>query len=138
MAFEGQAAMQLEGLAQRHGPVPADLSLFTVSDDLELDLTPLVHRLAGARDAGFGAAFFHATLIAALAEWIAQAAARERIAVVAGGGGCFLNAILDAGLASALAHRGLTFVQAQAAPPNDGGLALGQAWVGRRFLDRSI
>ena len=136
MAFEGQAAMRLEGLAQRHGTVPADPSLFAVSDDLELDLAPLVHRLAGARDAGFGAAFFHATLVAALTEWIAQAAARHRLSVVAAGGGCFLNAIVSGGLRAALARRGLALLEAQAAPPNDGGLALGQAWVGRLTLDR--
>jgi hydrogenase maturation protein HypF len=129
--------MHLEGLAQRHGPVPADLSLFSVSAELELDLTPLVPRLAGARDPAFGAAFFHSMLIAALAEWIAQAAARHDVNVVAAGGGCFLNAIIATGLRNALAHRGLTLLQAQAAPPNDGGLALGQAWVGRRILERN-
>ena len=134
MAFEGQAAMRLEGLAQRHGAVPADPALFAITPDLVLDLTPLVHRLAGARDAGFGAAFFHATLTAALAEWIAQAAARHRLSVVAAGGGCFLNAIVSGGVRAALARRGLTLLDAQAAPPNDGGLALGQAWVGLQTL----
>ena len=137
MAFEGQAAMRLEGLAQRHGTVPAEPSLFAISGDLELDLMPLVHRLAGARDAGFGAALFHATLTAALAEWVAQAAARHRLSMIAAGGGCFLNAIVSGGLRAALARRSLTLLEAQAAPPNDGGLALGQAWVGRQTLERT-
>ena len=50
-AFEGQAAMLLEGLAERHGAVAADPSLFAITADDELDLAPLVARLADERDA---------------------------------------------------------------------------------------
>jgi len=50
---------------------------------------------------------------------------------VACGGGCFLNAILARGLRSALTRRGITMLEASAVPPNDGGLALGQAAVAR-------
>ncbi|MCC7215310.1 MAG: carbamoyltransferase HypF [Burkholderiales bacterium] len=136
MSFEGQAAMRLEGIAQRHGSVPADEALYAISADGELDLTPLAARLADERDAGFGAALFHATLVAALAEWIAAAAARYALATVAAGGGCFLNAIVSGGLRAALAHRGLALLEAQAAPPNDGGLALGQAWLALQSRER--
>ena len=58
-----------------------------------------------------------------------QAARNLGLAEVAGGGGCFLNTILARGLHAALAQRGLCLLQARAVPPNDGGLALGQAWV---------
>jgi hydrogenase maturation protein HypF len=129
MAFEGQAAMLLEGLAERHGPVAADPSLFAITADNELDLAPLVPVLAAERYAGYGAALFHSTLVAALAEWVARAAIAEGIATVAGAGGCFLNAILARSLRAALAIRGITLLEARAVPPNDGGLALGQAWV---------
>ena len=134
MSFEGQAAMRLEGVAQRHGSVPADDTLYALMPGGELDLTPLAARLADERDTGFGAALFHATLVAALAEWIAAAAVRHGIRTVAAGGGCFLNAIVAGGLRSALAHRGLVLLEAQAAPPNDGGLALGQAWLALQSL----
>jgi hydrogenase maturation protein HypF len=50
---------------------------------------------------------------------------------VACGGGCFLNAILARGLRAALARRGIAMLEAAAVPPNDGGLALGQAVVAR-------
>ena len=90
------------------------------------------------RDAGRGAALFHATLVSALADWVARAARAQQLGTVACGGGCFLNALLAGGLQRELAARGLTMLQAQAVPPNDGGLSLGQAWValaGRhRFL----
>ncbi len=137
MAFEGQAAMQLEGLAQRYGPVPGDRALYVVNDDNELDLTPLVHRLADERDAGYGAALFHATLVAALAEWVGRAAAARGLTTIAAGGGCFLNAILADGMRAALTRKGLALLEAQAVPPNDGGLALGQAWIGMQLLRRN-
>ncbi|HET9764541.1 MAG TPA: carbamoyltransferase HypF, partial [Casimicrobiaceae bacterium] len=129
MAFEGQAAMLLEGLAQQHGSVAADRTLFSIRPRNELVLDALYARLADERDAGYGAALFHATLIAALAEWVARTADALDITLVACGGGCFLNAILARGLRSALAARGIAMLEAMAVPPNDGGLSLGQAWV---------
>jgi len=128
-AFEGQAAMLLEGLAEAHGAVAALPSLFAITAANELDLAPLAARLADERDAAFGAALFHATVIAALAAWVVRAARRQGLATVACGGGCFLNAILARGLRDALAAAGIAMLEAQAVPPNDGGLSLGQAWV---------
>jgi hydrogenase maturation protein HypF len=133
MAFEGQAAMRFEGLAEAHGAVAAEPGLFVIDADLVLDLTPLAMRLAGVDDAGCGAALFHAVLIEALAEWVDAAARRVGLATVACGGGCFLNAILARGLRAALARRGIEMLEAAAVPPNDGGLALGQAAVARHL-----
>ena len=132
MAFEGQAAMLLEGLAERHGAVDAEPALATIDADNQLDLGALALRLACETDAGRGAALFHATLVAALADWVARAADAQQAPTVACGGGCFLNALLAGGLRRALAARGITLLQAQAVPPNDGGIALGQAWVARQ------
>jgi hydrogenase maturation protein HypF len=136
MAFEGQAAMLLEGLADRHGAVASAGEFFRIDDEGTLDLAPLITRIADERDAGYGAALFHATVIAALAAWVARAADSTGLRAVALGGGCFLNAILSTGLAQALAARNLTVLEARQAPPNDGGLALGQAWVAMNALGR--
>ncbi len=136
MAFEGQAAMLLEGLAAAHGAVAPDATGYAIGAAGELDLTPLLARLADEGDAGFGAALFHATLVAALAEWIAVAAAKHGLREVAAGGGCFLNAVLARGLRAALAQRGIALLEAEQAPPNDGGLGLGQAWVARHVLSK--
>ncbi|MBK9681812.1 MAG: carbamoyltransferase HypF [Betaproteobacteria bacterium] len=129
MAFEGQAAMLLEGLAEAHGPVAAEPALYGIDAGNQLDLTALALRLADESDAGRGAALFHATLVSALADWVARAAGAQQLRTVACGGGCFLNALLAGGLQRELAARGLTLLQSQAVPPNDGGLSLGQAWV---------
>lgn len=133
-AFEGQAAMQLEALAAAHGPVAADRSLWRITPEATLDLLPLAERLAATPDAACGAALFHATLVQALAAWASEAARREGLAAVALGGGCFVNAILSEGLRRALGARGLTVLEARAAPANDGGIALGQAWAALQEL----
>jgi hydrogenase maturation protein HypF len=135
MAFEGQAAMLLEGLAAAHGPVAPAPTLFELNAANELDLTPLLAHLAAERHPGYGAALFHATLVAALAEWVARAAREQQLTTVACGGGCFLNALLARGLRDALAARGLTMLEAQQVPPNDGGLSLGQAWVALQWTN---
>jgi hydrogenase maturation protein HypF len=129
MAFEGQAAMLLEGLADAHGAVVAEPGTVRLDDHGRLDLEPLIVQLAEEPDAARGAARFHATLVWALAEWAARAAVAHGLTVVACGGGCLLNAIVAQGLRRELGARGLTMLEAQDVPPNDGGIALGQAWV---------
>jgi len=131
-AYEGQAAILLEGLAENHGPVAPLAAGYVIAPDGTLDLAPLLNRLADqsdARAAGFGAALFHATLAQALAQWVLLAAAKTGIRCVALGGGCFLNAILAAALRHELESKDIDVLEARQVPPNDGGLALGQAWV---------
>jgi hydrogenase maturation protein HypF len=135
-SFEGQAPMLLEGLAAGHGAVRPLADGFRVDADGRLDLLPLAQALLDARSAGYGAALFHATLVEALAAWAASAACRAGVGTIAFGGGCFLNAILTTGLRARLAADGFEVIEARQAPANDGGLALGQAWVGRHALAR--
>jgi len=130
-AYEGQAAMLLEGLADRHGAVAPLAGGWTMSDDGILDLLPLLGALADIDDAAYGAALFHATLVAALTEWMSVAARRTGVSTFALGGGCFMNRILATHLRAGLERLGLTVLEARQAPPNDGGLALGQAAVAR-------
>ena len=133
MAYEGQAAMQLEALAARHGRTELADGLYRIDDGV-LDLLPLLERLADEQDAAAGAALFHSTFAAALAAWAAEAARHEGLNAVALGGGCFLNRLLGTQTAALLRARGLTVLTAVQAPPNDGGISLGQAWVAQGRL----
>ena len=130
-AYEGQAAMLLEGLADRYGRVDAMEGGFVLGHGNVLDLSPLLDRLADERDIGFAAARFHATLVEGVAQWAIAAAQAAGLRRVAFGGGCFLNRILSAVLRWRLESAGLEVLEALQAPPNDGGLSLGQAWVGQ-------
>lgn len=133
-SFEAQAAMRLEGLAERGGLPAKPPRLHRIDTANVLDLSPLLRRLADGMAPAEGAALFHACLIEALADWAAQAARRHGLRRVACGGGCLQNAILARGLHAALGKRGLSMLQARLAPAGDGGLALGQAWVAQRHF----
>jgi len=127
--YEGQAAMELEALAHRHGPVSPLADGFHLGDDGVLDLLPLLTWLADGAEPGAGAACFHATLALALSEWLRWGGEQTGIQHVALGGGCFLNRLLTMQLRARLDAMGWRIFTAQQAPPNDGGLSLGQAWV---------
>ncbi len=127
-SFEGQAAMLLEGLAARQGTVEPLVDGWRIHAG-QLDLRPLLLALVDDGDASRAAALFHATLAAALVGWVADAAERTGIETVVAAGGCLLNRILATALREGLSARGLRLLEAQALPPNDGGLSLGQAWV---------
>ncbi|MBE0622127.1 MAG: carbamoyltransferase HypF [Burkholderiales bacterium] len=128
-SYEGQAAMLLEGLAEAHGPAAPLPGGYRIEADGTLDLLPLLAHLAGQKDQACGAAVFHATFAAALADWVGEASARSGVRNVALGGGCFVNRILAMSLRRHLQAAGLAVFEARLVPPNDGGLALGQAAV---------
>lgn len=138
-SFEGQAAMLLEGLAERAWPQPplAEAYLLRRAENgqLILDLLPLLADIADALDASIAAARFHATLAEALASWVRAAVDGSDIATVVLAGGCLLNAILSRELRAQLACSGINVLTAQALPPNDGGISLGQAWVALNSLE---
>ena len=128
--YEGQVAMELEGLAAAHGPVSPLVGGFVLRNGV-LDFSPLLPVLLDCDDVSRGAALFHATLAAGLAEWALAAVDREKVAKIAVGGGCAMNAVLMSMLRRRLEGTGVALFEARQAPPNDGGLALGQGWVAR-------
>jgi hydrogenase maturation protein HypF len=130
-SYEGQAAMELEALVGTPKSLPAGYRIV----DRILDFRPLLEALlAPGMDARTGAELFHGTLIAGLAEWIAQSAVPQGQRNIVLGGGCLMNRVLAEGLAGALRNRDLVSWLPRAVPANDGGLALGQAALARAHL----
>ncbi len=118
-SFEGQAAMELEALAEPG----AQAYPFRVAGGV-IDWTPMIDPLARDRDDPARASSrFHATLVAMIV------AASADAPVVALTGGCFQNARLAEDAIAALRERGKDVLLPELAPPNDGGIALGQAWL---------
>lgn len=123
--------MLMEGLAQRYGDtLPLDQGWRIEAGCL--DLLPLFAALCDERNAERGAALFHATLAAALVDWLRVVAPGEK--AVAGSGGCFLNEVLVRALRARLGAQGVRLIEARQVPPNDGGLAVGQAWIALQHL----
>jgi hydrogenase maturation protein HypF len=138
MEMDAEAAIKLEQAATRRIEAdgwPRAMAGGWRLDGGVLDLRPLLGELAGQRDAEQGAALFHATLVAALAEWTARACAAAGIETVVLGGGCFFNRLLSAGLRRELEALGLRVLAPIKLVPGDAGLALGQAWVALHVLE---
>ena len=129
-AFEGEAAMRLEGLAT----APTVLTGGWHIDVGVLDFLPLLGRLADGIAPAAGAALWHGTLVSGLVEWAAAAARAHDLDQVALSGGCFPNKLLTEGVAAGLRAHGIEPLIARAVPPNDGGLSLGQAFVAASAL----
>jgi hydrogenase maturation protein HypF len=128
--FEAQAAIDLQTLAQQHGLVTPMQDGWHILENGVLDFAPLLGLLVDCRDAAYGAALFHATLAAGLADWVVRAAGAQNISRIALGGGCFHNGILLSALSVHLEKSGLQVLTAQLMQPNDSAISLGQAWVG--------
>jgi hydrogenase maturation protein HypF len=136
--FEAEAAIALERLAAEYLAAhaePAIDGLWQIRPDGVLDLLPLLTRLFELADGGRsaeGAALFHLTLAAALADWIERQSTTLPVLL---GGGCFANRLLSARLTQRLTAKGLAVFSAQAVSCGDAGLALGQAWVAAHWRD---
>lgn len=123
-AFEGEAPMALECLVQRPRVEPAGFRL----EAGVLDFTPLLARLIDLAPA-IGADLFHGTLIAGMADWVAEAAGTTGIRRVVLSGGCFFNRVLTKGLVAALGERNIVALRPIQLTPGDGAISLGQAWA---------
>lgn len=139
MEFEAQAAIALEQHAtayiETHGwPAPLEGG-WHIESGGELDLLPLLGALSVEPDTGYGAALFHATLLAALLHWVARAAEATGIERLACGGGCFFNKLLVAGLKEKVPAAGLELLLPRRLLPGDTAISLGQAWVAIYHLE---
>jgi len=129
--FEAQLAMALEARASGSQPGWP----FTL-DTHELDLRPmwraLVADLLDGVDAATLAARFHSTIASASVAMTRQVLSQVGRMPVILSGGCFANARLTAEVVAGLSD--LDVRLPRRAPPGDGGLALGQAYVAAALL----
>jgi hydrogenase maturation protein HypF len=131
--YEGQAAIELEGLAESAadfgGPRPS-LPL-TVRADGVIDPATLVQTIVSALRAGTPPALLAAAFHEAVADTVAQvvAAVAGAVRLVGLTGGVFQNVLLLQACRNRLRGAGFEVLTHHAVPPNDGGLALGQAAV---------
>jgi hydrogenase maturation protein HypF len=131
--YEGQAAVELEGCvtAGEHSPYP--LPLVREAGRAVLDGRALIRAVADDLAAGVPpgvvAARFHAGVAEATAEACAELAGLHGLETVVLSGGVFQNRTLLERSSALLAARGLRALVPERLPPNDGGIAYGQAAV---------
>jgi hydrogenase maturation protein HypF len=129
VGYEGEAAMDLEDIATADAapyPLPVD-------DQGIVDWRPMLQALLDdPGDPDRAASRVHASLVA-LAVSLAERGDARRVAL---SGGCFANRILAEGATAGLLERGIAVLLPEQVPPGDGGLSLGQLWVGAHALGR--
>lgn len=134
--FDGQAAMALEALAEsaeQPTRLPPVALLRFAAGPVQLECSDLLHGLSEGRRNGDDAAAlalgFHASLAGAVADLCAelrQCHGHERVVL---SGGVFQNRLLTEMVYTRLTQVGFAVFVHRLVPPNDGGIALGQAAI---------
>jgi len=122
--YEGEAGLRLEAEAMKHGPAePYPLPW----SELQADWRPMVLQINDELRSGVTAPVISARFHETLAAWVTEVALKTGAPRVALSGGCFQNAWLTQRCAERLQAAGIGVFVQQRVPPNDGGIALGQA-----------
>jgi hydrogenase maturation protein HypF len=136
MTYDGQPAIRLEAAARRHaGGPPPKLNAFRAEEReglLVVDWRPLFaldRDLVRLGDPAALAVAFHAAVAAAAERMVSYALQCTAWRAVALSGGVFMNRVLNDLLAVRLERLGVELLLHRQTPPNDGGIALGQAVV---------
>jgi hydrogenase maturation protein HypF len=109
---------------------------------IEIDLSPLVRRIVRRAQQGVAAddlaMLFHETLAAAWESAVAKAAQSTGLNTIALSGGVFCNELFGDLLETRLQRRGLRVLRHRQIPPNDGGIAFGQAAVAAARISKGL
>jgi hydrogenase maturation protein HypF len=135
VSYEGQAAIELEALAATAPGTDAAGATYPLPLAAGAVLDACVTIAAVARDLGAGvppavvAARFHRAVARATASACARVAADAGLSLVVLSGGVFQNRLLAEATVALLERLGLRVLLPERLPPNDGGIAYGQAAV---------
>ncbi|HWC27134.1 MAG TPA: carbamoyltransferase HypF, partial [Solirubrobacteraceae bacterium] len=133
VSYEGQAAIELEALADRDALDPYPLEIEHGASAIALDPRPTILAVLGDLDAGVPvgtiSARFHAALARATTDALVLVAARRELDSAVLSGGVFQNRLLLEQTAAGLADAGLRVLVPETLPPNDGQIAFGQVAV---------
>ena len=139
VSYEGQAAIELEALAEESETCHVyPFDLHREGEGTMIDFGPmfrsLVRESIEGRERAALARAVHNTVAAASAavcDNIRRETGLERVVL---SGGVFQNKLLTEGILSQLTKQGFQVYLQRLAPPNDGGLALGQAIIAGRSI----
>jgi hydrogenase maturation protein HypF len=135
--YEAQAAIELEALAAPgdHGGYPVQLE---TGEPAVIDPAPVIRGIVRDLERGVArsiiAARFHVTVVSIILRVCERLHDRTGLGRVVLSGGVFQNVRLLADARRALAGAGFEVFCHQLVPPNDGGIALGQAAVAHARL----
>jgi len=138
--YEGQPAVELEMVAvpEEEGFYP--ILLDTQGETLVLDTPALFKEVVEDYRRGTGvdrtAARFHNSLVRLLADTCLEVRTRTGLNMAALSGGVFQNALIFSKLRRSLEAQGFEVLFHTQAPPNDGGLSLGQVAVAAARLSK--
>ena len=129
--YEGQAAIELEALAESIGDTAGPELRLTVSSGGVIDPADMLRTMVSALRAGVQppvlAAGFHRAVAVAVVETLKTVAGPVRLVGLTGG--VFQNVLLLRGCRQRLQQAGFEVLTHHIVPPNDGGLALGQVAI---------
>jgi hydrogenase maturation protein HypF len=142
IGYEAEAAMHLEALAAGAGPARDARAAYPLpviaGEPLRIDWRPAVAGVVADVLAGVGVAViasrFHTGVAGAVVDVCDRLRCATGITAVGLTGGVFQNALLVRLAADGLRDAGFDVLLHERVPPNDGGLALGQAVLGRTGL----
>jgi hydrogenase maturation protein HypF len=131
VSFEGQAAMELEALAQRKTEAVYPFDIREDQAALILDLSPVIRGVVEALEKDVSreeiAFAFHNTLVKALTDMATEVRRRTGFERTVLSGGCFQNRLLLERSIAELGKAGFAVFFHELVPTNDGCISLGQA-----------
>ena len=141
--FEGEASMALEFAAEEYKETLPEKSKQRIleSDRLLLNTESLIKEIMNRRlngeDSGRLAYFFHQELAYQIIDACVQIRQQNGCNKVALSGGVFQNRLLLELTDHGLKDQGFEVLKHQLVPPNDGGIALGQAVYAMEYLEKN-